>query len=330
MTSWRQPLTSGFNALRNGLKKKFGKMKHKTTPFIYIGVNHTCVAPYSPATEDQTAFAPHRRGCTLADAGTMSVADLPFNCTGPPLGPWVYSVNASEHGEFYSPLGNQYPPPGFSTVLSPNNASQAKMQILELAANGFIDRQTRVVWLDMHLFNPTLDTLCDARISLEFPVSGGVYAHCSSYVVQTTQLDGDPWTLPLMQVEVLIYLLFFILDKVYLWQVCRGKLLSHGVVARVLISSVPCARSYFVGTVRAFLFRLFLFRPGVWCPVPAGSGVWCAFCGSRRSTGTSSARFCRGAAPWTARRGQRAAATSSAAGAAASGTARPAARSAGT
>ena len=89
-----------------------------------------------------------------------------------------------------SPLGNWYPAPAFSVVLSPHEmtASDAQTAIDALRESFYFDLATRAAFVDLVVFNPMLNYFSKIRVVAEMSRTGGV--RCS-YVADTMPLFRD-------------------------------------------------------------------------------------------------------------------------------------------
>ncbi len=53
------------------------------------------------------------------------------------------------------------------------NYNDAKEEVNHLNANLWIDRGTRVVFLDFTVYNANINLFCQIKLTVEFPASGG-------------------------------------------------------------------------------------------------------------------------------------------------------------
>jgi hypothetical protein len=82
---------------------------------------------------------------------------------------------------------------GFATYLPNRNATEldspltvaktAKAELEMLESNDFIDARTRVMFVDVNMYNTNLQVLFNVRFSAEFPLSGGIFSECSCYTM---------------------------------------------------------------------------------------------------------------------------------------------------
>jgi hypothetical protein len=106
-----------------------------STPFSYQGINiHTC-----------------------EPAKILSVEEARIK----PLADWSTSD------------GRYYPAPAYSVVLEPSRGrAEGKEAIKRLVRSGYIDRQTRIIFMDMALFNPMVQHVCWIRLAAEVRIYG--------------------------------------------------------------------------------------------------------------------------------------------------------------
>ncbi len=61
---------------------------------------------------------------------------------------------------------------GYVLDLTPNH-DDASAQLSDLEKNLWIDRGTRVVFLDFTVYNANINLFCQIKLTVEFPASGG-------------------------------------------------------------------------------------------------------------------------------------------------------------
>ncbi|KAJ8535319.1 hypothetical protein ON010_g13420 [Phytophthora cinnamomi] len=109
------------------------------------------------------------------------------------------------------------PAPAYSVVLPRSNEVQATSILNALNLNGYIDGQTRVVMLDMSMFNAMLRHIVALRFLVELPASGGTIASLSAGVSPLTSsflLDLDHWLVSACRIIVILLYAYFFLDEV--------------------------------------------------------------------------------------------------------------------
>ena len=79
-------------------------------------------------------------------------------------------------------MGYQIKSPGFSSILPNRNGTSAAELYATLFQSKFVDLQTRAVYIDAAFWNFNVERLITVRFSFDMPLSGGVYAECTSKV----------------------------------------------------------------------------------------------------------------------------------------------------
>ncbi|KAG7383875.1 TRP-like ion channel Pkd2 [Phytophthora pseudosyringae] len=128
----------------------------------------------------------------------------------------------TERSAFFSTMSvssAQYslPAPAYSVVLPRSNEAQASSIVTTLEKNGYIDGHTRVVMLDLGLYNAMLRQVATLRFLVELPPSGGAIVSLSAGVAPLTEsflLDADHWVISACQIIVMLFYAFFFLDEV--------------------------------------------------------------------------------------------------------------------
>ncbi|CAF4656456.1 unnamed protein product [Rotaria sp. Silwood1] len=85
---------------------------------------------------------------------------------------WHYQTSSQLKGSTTTGLISRYGGGGFVQDLTPNY-NDAKDQLDDLNANLWIDRGTRVVFLDFTVYNANINLFCQIKLTIEFPASGG-------------------------------------------------------------------------------------------------------------------------------------------------------------
>ena len=119
-------------------------------PAMFAGTIDTCYAPYAKDLEEKSSFGP---------AGEPQL--------------WRHSEadeldGMDANGRFATYSGGGY------VVDLPTNASSAAATVASLKANGWIDRATRAVFIDLGCFNANTGSLLSVRLLFEFLPTGGV------------------------------------------------------------------------------------------------------------------------------------------------------------
>jgi len=111
-----------------------------------------CYGPYSGGNEDRNGYQSQIYNYT-ADA-------------------WTYRTSAELKGSSSSGLISSYGGGGYVQDLTPNYAA-ASYQFGELKDKLWLDRGTRVVFLDFTVYNANINLFCQIKLTVEFPASGG-------------------------------------------------------------------------------------------------------------------------------------------------------------
>ncbi|CAF1059968.1 unnamed protein product [Rotaria magnacalcarata] len=111
-----------------------------------------CYGPYSSSRENRSSYLPEN------DAITPNA--------------WHYQTSKQLSGRSTSGLISVYGGGGFVQDLTPNH-NDASAQLKDLRANLWIDRGTRVVFLDFTVYNANINLFCQIKLTVEFPASGG-------------------------------------------------------------------------------------------------------------------------------------------------------------
>lgn len=87
---------------------------------------------------------------------------------------------------------SRYPYPGFAVVLPNNNATAAKQLLTALAAGGYVDAQTRLLMVELTMFNPSLDMWVQYDFTIESPKAGGFRSSSAFNTVKLYSMFEDP------------------------------------------------------------------------------------------------------------------------------------------
>ncbi len=88
---------------------------------------------------------------------------------------WDYKTSSELRGSSTSGLVSRYGGGGFVQDLSLNH-TEAALQLEILKNNSWLDRGTRVVFLDFTVYNGNINLFCQIKLTVEFPASGGAVA----------------------------------------------------------------------------------------------------------------------------------------------------------
>ena len=85
---------------------------------------------------------------------------------------WTYQTSGQLRGSSTSGLISRYGGGGFVQDLTPTHEA-ASAQLVDLNTNLWLDRGTRVVFLDFTVYNANINLFCQIKLTVEFPASGG-------------------------------------------------------------------------------------------------------------------------------------------------------------
>ncbi|CAF3934368.1 unnamed protein product [Adineta steineri] len=114
-----------------------------------------CYGPYSSGKEDRNAFP------------TMNTTITPTA--------WHYQTSSQLQGRSSSGLVSSYGGGGYVQDLT-TNYMDATAEVNDLEQNLWLDRGTRVVFLDFTVYNANINLFCQIKLTVEFPASGGAIA----------------------------------------------------------------------------------------------------------------------------------------------------------
>lgn len=109
-----------------------------------------------------------------------------------------------------------FPAPAFSVVLPRANAARASQILSWLESDAYIDQQTRVVMLDVNLYNVMLQYILVVRFVFEFPSSGGVTAKLvttSAPITRSFLYYSDEVWQTLCSLVVLVFYVYFLVTE---------------------------------------------------------------------------------------------------------------------
>jgi hypothetical protein len=110
---------------------------------------------------------------------------------------WYYQTSSQLHGSTTTGLVSRYGGGGFVQDLTANY-DDASAEINDLKANLWIDRGTRVVFLDFTVYNANINLFCQIKLTVEFPASGGAIPSKSFSTVKlirvsSIQIPNNEW-----------------------------------------------------------------------------------------------------------------------------------------
>ena len=110
---------------------------------------------------------------------------------------------------------DRYPSDGHVVDLDMRNASAILPQFEFLRDNGWIDRATRVVFIEFVHYNANIDRLAISRLAVEFPASGGAFP---TYHIDILRLDvyesTSDWVRMAAEVALFLLLLMYTWDEI--------------------------------------------------------------------------------------------------------------------
>lgn len=114
----------------------------------FKSVIHECYAPYSPGAEDEEPFG--------LKNGTA----------------WTFQTEKELDGQSHWGRITSYGGGGFTMLLKPTKGDTKKM-IDVLKQNLWLDRGTRVVFIDFTVYNANINLFCIIKLVFEYPATGG-------------------------------------------------------------------------------------------------------------------------------------------------------------
>lgn len=111
---------------------------------------------------------------------------------------WRYRTSSELSGSSSSGLISRYGGGGFVQDLTANN-EDATAQLAELMGKLWLDRGTRVVFLDFTVYNANINLFCQIKLTVEFPASGGAVPSKSFSTVKLIRVSirrrSKSWTI---------------------------------------------------------------------------------------------------------------------------------------
>lgn len=108
--------------------------------------------------------------------------------------------------------GNWFPIPAFPVILPNSNASEALEIIQAIKSGNYIDQHTRLVTIEMSIYNPMIDFMCSIRLSITFPKAGGLLPSSDMDVVRLYRWFETSSTLFIVTevITALFYIYYFV------------------------------------------------------------------------------------------------------------------------
>ncbi|CAF0898034.1 unnamed protein product [Adineta steineri] len=113
-----------------------------------------CYAPYSSSKEDRNSYGPENKKLLTTPSA------------------WQHKTSSELNGLSSSGLISRYGGGGFVLDLT-RDFDIAQLEIANLKTNLWLDRGTRVVFLDFTLYNANINLFCQIKLTVEFPAAGG-------------------------------------------------------------------------------------------------------------------------------------------------------------
>jgi hypothetical protein len=101
---------------------------------------------------------------------------------------WHYQTSSQLHGSSSSGLISRYGGGGFVQDLTTNYTS-AQAELQNLKEKKWLDRGTRVVFLDFTVYNANINLFCQIKLIVEFPASGGAVSSKSFSTVKLIRVS---------------------------------------------------------------------------------------------------------------------------------------------
>ncbi|XP_043917296.1 polycystin-2 isoform X2 [Protopterus annectens] len=126
---------------------------------------------------------------------------------------WTYHTEKGLNGSWHSGLISTYSGAGYYLDLSRAKVD-AVAQIQLLKDNLWLDRGTRVVFIDFSVYNANINLFCIVRLVAEFPATGGVI---TSWQFQTVKLirylSVVDYFLAACEITFCLFLLYYIIEE---------------------------------------------------------------------------------------------------------------------
>ena len=113
---------------------------------------------------------------------------------------WNGTDTASERDVLFSDTTldvvswREIPAPAFSVVLPNKDGAEAKRMVDYIIDNKYIDLHTKVVLVDLFVYNVQLNSMCAIRITAQFTKAGGVLPSYKSRMVSLAPFPFGPGT----------------------------------------------------------------------------------------------------------------------------------------
>lgn len=159
-------------------------------PSMFDGTIDTCYAPYTAAKHETAPF-------------------------GPPESPlqWRYTSTDELDGMTATGMFATYSGGGYVVDL-PLNATLAQQVVADLRHDGWVDRATRAVFVDMSCFNANTRSLISMRLLFEFLPTGGIMPHPTLRVLRPLLYEGtSDYVRALFEAFFVAYVLYYVVQE---------------------------------------------------------------------------------------------------------------------
>ena len=122
-----------------------------------------------------------------------------------------------------------YPPPAYGVVLDPSNWTQTSDMIKYLRDAHYVDRATRVLMVDMLVYNPTIPLLAQCRMIVQLSPVGGALP---TWQAKTAPLTPFPFTggksvlASVSELVIITFYIYFMYEEIH--QICKYGLTDYG------------------------------------------------------------------------------------------------------
>eukprot|EP00003_Mantamonas_plastica_P021387 TRINITY_DN3460_c2_g1_i10.p1 TRINITY_DN3460_c2_g1~~TRINITY_DN3460_c2_g1_i10.p1 ORF type:complete len:1834 (-),score=807.04 TRINITY_DN3460_c2_g1_i10:148-5649(-) len=176
-------LTMDYSELVGAMRLRQLRVKNNTCFIPQFSLAKHCYSGFDSTIESTDAFGPNLMFKHRNDLG--------------------YQLSAGTFG--------LYPSGGFVQDIPASANINTSLTILEnLESNNWIDKQTRVVIVDISLYNPNINTLATARFFNEFPSTGGyLYSSRIEAMHITPWYNGWDYLFLLLELGLLVFVIYY-------------------------------------------------------------------------------------------------------------------------
>ena len=155
---------------------------------------------------------------------------------------WTSMLQNHEQGNWYGTV-DQYPGSGF-VVDFPRNKTEILETISIFKNNNFINKQTRVLFIDVNLYNPNLDVHTLIRLSFETPHTGGIQPHSEIKTWRLNRYGGIRGNIVLV-FEIILLILISVITCKEIYNLCSYWSISENINSTYLCRFFKCFKFYF-------------------------------------------------------------------------------------